>query len=392
MQKRVAIFNPDHDLALANDNENYLPPASILRMAGDLSYLPAWYLPPGGKVLCPAAPPEQWIDGIRELLDTTGLFIERKEAGSPSFIPEPWGWNKSVVKQLREMGFATENLPAASCLEKIKQFSHRQTASRLLPLLRSDSYFCGSSSRFTTLEEVTAFVRSHPEAVLKAPYSGSGKGLCWCEGVFTPPMANWCRRVLKKQGEIIGEPVYDKVEDFAMLFHCDGVGKARFAGYSCFVTDNKGLYKGNLLLPDSTIEERIGGYVGTGRLVRLRKEMARLLTTVLGNEYHGYLGVDMMVCRFADPPEFRLHPCVEINLRMTMGVVSRLLYDRYIDRNRSGEFFVDHFPDPRELAERHRKARVAYPLLTAGGRIVQGYLCLTPVREDTRYRAWMVVR
>lgn len=55
------------------------------------------------------------------------------------------------------------------------------------------------------------------------------------------------------------------------------------------------------------------------------------MSVSLGTEYAGYLGVDMMICRFALLPEFRIHPCVEINLRMNMGLVSRMLYDRMYD-------------------------------------------------------------
>ena len=37
------------------------------------------------------------------------------------------------------------------------------------------------------------------------------------------------------------EPIFDKVEDFAMEFYSDGRGKLLFVGYSRFVTDDKGL-------------------------------------------------------------------------------------------------------------------------------------------------------
>lgn len=37
------LFNPEHDLALANFSPNYTPPASAALMAAELALLPAWY-------------------------------------------------------------------------------------------------------------------------------------------------------------------------------------------------------------------------------------------------------------------------------------------------------------------------------------------------------------
>lgn len=37
------LFNPENDLALANFSANYMPPASAVRMARELTLLPIWY-------------------------------------------------------------------------------------------------------------------------------------------------------------------------------------------------------------------------------------------------------------------------------------------------------------------------------------------------------------
>ena len=41
---------------------------------------------------------------------------------------------------------------------------------------------------------------------------------------------------------LMGEPVYDKISDWAMEFHSDGF-EVKFAGYSSFLTDRHGAYK-----------------------------------------------------------------------------------------------------------------------------------------------------
>ena len=41
---------------------------------------------------------------------------------------------------------------------------------------------------------------------------------------------------------LMGEPVYDKISDWAMEFHSDGF-EVKFAGYSSFLTDTEHIKK-----------------------------------------------------------------------------------------------------------------------------------------------------
>ena len=51
IKRSLYIFNPDHDLALASGDVNYMPPATARRMAEELALLPAWYASAGSAVL-----------------------------------------------------------------------------------------------------------------------------------------------------------------------------------------------------------------------------------------------------------------------------------------------------------------------------------------------------
>ena len=51
---KLYVFNPDADMALGNNEENYMAPATIRRMAEDLALLPIWYARPGSGVLAPS--------------------------------------------------------------------------------------------------------------------------------------------------------------------------------------------------------------------------------------------------------------------------------------------------------------------------------------------------
>ena len=52
---KLYLFNPDSDLALANNESNYIAPASARRMAQDMALLPIWYAAPDSAVLAPSA-------------------------------------------------------------------------------------------------------------------------------------------------------------------------------------------------------------------------------------------------------------------------------------------------------------------------------------------------
>ncbi|MDP4270981.1 MAG: hypothetical protein Q8909_12760, partial [Bacteroidota bacterium] len=50
MNRSLYIFNPDHDLALANGDANFNPPVSARTFASDLAALPLWYASPDSFV------------------------------------------------------------------------------------------------------------------------------------------------------------------------------------------------------------------------------------------------------------------------------------------------------------------------------------------------------
>ncbi len=84
--------------------------------------------------------------------------------------------------------------------------------------------------------------------------------------------------------------------------------------------------------------------------------------------------------------EFKLHPCVEINMRMTMGYVAHQFYDHFVQTEVSGRFYVDHNQVSGALWEDHKKRAAEFPLIVENGRIKTGYLSLTEVQPHSNYR------
>lgn len=384
------LFNPENDMALACGSPYYVAPAGVRRMAAELSVLPAWYAEPGGTV---------WLDDARraEVLARQlpfALPVDWTVECPPVFGKVlPWGWNPSLAHRLQEAGFPAGAYPSAEHMRRVRQLSGRQTAVGVLCELRKrlpgSVPVVGEAVVCASAEEVERFVLSRPCALLKAPWSGSGRGIQHTSGVFPPPLRGWVRHVLVTQHEVVGEPLYDRVVDFAMEFRAESSGEVRFAGYSLFETDVRGAYKENLLAPDAAIEERLSAYVPAEALRHVCWTLQALLAEVICGGYQGFLGVDMMICRTAGG--YAIHPCVEINLRMNMGVVARLLYDRYVCPGVQGRYVIEYDAKPGATWRSHQALREKHPLRMEDGKVKAGYLSLTPVEEDTAYQAYMLI-
>lgn len=393
-KKALYLFNPEHDLALASGEANYMAPASARRMASELALLPMWYAEEGSAVLAPSAYNLDYVKKIQELLGlSVDLITEPELAIEPDLDIRPWGWDVALRKWLSVLGVDEVLLPSMGQLNDLREYSHRSKAVALLPELQLNECFCGESYYLKTPEEWKRFVEGRKECLLKAPLSGSGKGLNWCKGIFTPFISGWCTRVAASQGGVIAEPIYNKVEDFAMEFYSDGAGELTFVGYSLFHTGKSGMYEGNCLLSNEAIRKKLAQYIPSEALMDLENCLKYRLSALVGTVYKGYLGVDMMICRFPEneKPVFRIHPCVEINLRMNMGVIARFLHDRYVRPGSTGRFVIDYHPSEGEALQEHERMSATYPLEIREGRVYAGYLPLVPVHRRSCYRAWVLV-
>lgn len=381
------IFNPEHDLALGNFGANYTPPESAVKLASDLALLPVWYAPDGELIVAGGAANADYLRTLQSILPIRSEAIPFTEI--PSFAPEriiPWGWNPLLRQQLIKAGVSRDLLPSMEELARLREYSGRQHAARLLrELLPQNDVFCGGALFFTRLYEVQEYLSSFSgDKVLKMPNSGSGKGLIWIKGEITDKQIDWCRRVIATQGGVVAEPVYDKQTDLAMEFSANH-GKVTFECYSLFESASSGAYAGNRLLTDKQFENEVSKFIDVSVLYRLREQLTNRLAEYFP-EYEGPMGVDMMICRTEEG--FRLHPCVEINMRMNMGLVARRFFDRFVHPDSEGMYRIGYFKREGEASKFCCEQKKAFPLEIDHGKISSGYLPLTPVNETTRYVAW----
>ena len=287
------IFNPEHDLCIANGDENFVPPRSAMGFA-------------------------------KENIDLSE-HLKRPNKQRRQIIP--WGWNHSLKKRLINEGVDPATLPSEEELQFIRTHSRREFALDVHSRLSyGDLQVIGTDYRIvaTSVCEIQEFISVNGSAVLKSPLSGSGKGIRFVRERLSESDEGWCRRILDKQGSVIVEQRFEIIKECAMLFECHHEGMD-FIGYSLFESRN-GAYSRNILASNEEIEDMIAGYIPRETLIAIREKLTAILADMLVGHYEGFLGVDQIICQAASPTFI---PVSEINLRMTMGLIARNRYDRF---------------------------------------------------------------
>lgn len=334
---KLHIFNPEHDIALASGLANFTAPHAGRQLRHDLGFLPALWA--GGDDVVMVDDVEQAGREWRRLqhraatLLATGRLLRANPRFTPAKQPvcsdqtagvEPWGWNSALRAELLRRGVGEHLMPSLPQLQTIRQLSHRRTAARLLPTLRMEGTV-GEAFECREGNEVERLLGQYGQLVMKAPWSSSGRGLRFLDVARTPfsMQARWFGNVVAAQGCVMVEPYYNKVKDFGMEFYSDGEGTISYLGLSLFHTAN-GAYTGNILATETAKREMISHYVSDNLLCSVTERICDELSLVFNKQYRGPFGVDMMIV--GTPGDgFLLHPCVEINLRRTMGHVALAL-------------------------------------------------------------------
>ena len=291
MSEQIYIFNPEHDLCIANGDENFVPPRSAVGFAKDNIDL--------------------------------SEHLRRPNKQRRQIIP--WGWNHALKKRLINEGIAPATLPSEEELQFIRTHSRREFALDVHSRLScGDPQVIGTDYRIvaTNICEIETFISANGSAVLKSPLSGSGKGIRFVREKLSESDEGWCRKTIVKQGSVIVERRFEIIKECAMLFECHHEG-IDFIGYSLFESRN-GAYSKNILASNEDIEDMIAKYISRDTLIAIREGLTSILADTLAGHYEGFLGVDQMICLAASPVFI---PVSEINLRMTMGLIARNRYD-----------------------------------------------------------------
>lgn len=366
------VFNPEHDYSLANNGTHFVPPASAVQFADDCALFLSHLAEHNSCIFLP------YRKRSRFYVVSDGTFTDTPP---PLDGVRPWGWNVLVAQQCRD-AVPTLTLPSAAVLSRWHDLAHRRTAAEGLEFLKHNStagaLFPKTPEELFTIDQVQRFVGRHLDVLFKSPFSGNGRGHLYAHGECTPTLLRQCAGVLRKQGSLMGEQMYEVVQDFAMEFECR-CQNCRFLGYSLFNTQHYG-YAGNALCADSKMEQAICQYVGIDMLDEVRQLVTAFINRRIAPCYSGFLGVDMFIYR--DEHVFRLHPMVEINLRMTMGLAAHTIYRKHVHPDAEGFFELKPFSSPEKLQDFVQQQP---PPIVEGNRWRSGFFALHPVSKWTRY-------
>ena len=321
---KILLFNPEHDMALAAGLANFTPPRAGRLLRHDLSFLPAVWAKQDDAVLVDDVD-YAWKQYKTACLSKSCNFIGNNELSRMASIDktleiEPWGWDLSVRNHLLRCGVPVSSLPDNDYLRIIKEISHRGwSAKNLLPQLTKTGDTIGEAKTAHDLEEIKSYLSIYHRVVVKSPWSCSGRGVRYVDENSSKQLEGWFNNIIKHQGCVLMEPYYDKIIDFGMEFECNGKGTIEYRGLSLFKTNN-GAYIGNIIADETTKEEIMAKYFRLSLLHDIRQSIIDTLPPLLGNTYRGPFGIDMMVVDYGG--RILVHPCVELNLRMTMGHVT----------------------------------------------------------------------
>jgi len=390
MSQRLAhIFNPTCEMEVANGTLSYTPPAHILKFVQDLEMLPHIYASERDCVLLQQMPDHVFTDRLQAAGFELPSFrlMDGVEHLSADFAPSPWGWSPAVAHRLKALGARwDEGLKPYFSREFALKVIH-QLSERNLPRIIQPSHF---AHYVTSLGEVEQLLAQWGKVVLKAPYSSSGRGLQMLRANhLNVNIVNKTRSLIAQQGGLMLEPLLDNIYDFAYEFKVQN-GEVFFVGFSSFMTNDKGQYLGHQVpfdvhnLPEEAYHLWDIGVINAA----LDELLIVLQNSGLPTYFEGYLGVDAMIFRDAEQ-SVRLQPCVEINLRYTMGIVA-LHLEKHIAPDRSAEFRLLSNP-PVALPILDMDLQNKHPLLMEGRKIRSGYLPLTPPQEEAMSMAYLLV-
>lgn len=326
----IHIFNPETDYALALGRKQYSPPASIVNLRKKMALTPAKFATENDVILLLDDISDKELSQTQEFetLKRKGLrvvrinelnrFISNVAEGEDIEI-RPWGWNHSLRRILINAGIKPVLLKSEKEIDSLRMLAHRHTTipfqeklSSLLPDLQIPL-----PHEFISITEALEFASKHPVVYFKAPWSSSGRGVVCSSQLSMQEIESWIKGCLRRQGSVMGEIGFDRSADFATEWTCHK-GNVEFVGLSLFKTSSTGKYLGNEIMSQHEINSYISALspLWDKKIIDAQREA---LMEIIAPFYDGPAGIDMFLTL-----DNHLNPCVEINLRQTMGLAAFL--------------------------------------------------------------------
>lgn len=388
---RLLLFNPGHEMVPEIIGKKpYVPPPVVRSMMRDLGLLPAWLTKSEQDfVFCPEKtlpiPNTHPLKPEARLLQIPDTALPLND-----YTLDMWGQSPVWLAALQHRFLWLSTVSAPYYPHELYERSHRCEAARCLEAIGHSEM---AAHWFTSINDFLK-ERYHcfpPDSALlaKLPSSSSGRGLIWLSSSPTDDEIDLLTKALRRAGSFSVEPVLDVRQDWAAEFYSDGKGELYFVGWSRFDTNRWGAYLGNRLATQTDLVAELTQTVGAQAHEEAIASVKDYLRERFASLYTGYIGVDMAV--YAERDSLFLHPCIEINVRYTMGVAAILLYDLWIEKGRRGVFEVKSFRTEGEAHEWDSMMQCSHPPLIMDGRLRAGYLPLTITDRSSRFLAYLLI-
>lgn len=405
MRPDTYFFNPTCEPAIANGSPFYTAPARLRKFETDLGYLPAWLANEWDQVLVPGTLDNDYNQEMRELGFRLPELINLKEAlANPSWLAQPkgnlrpWGWSLAIHQLFKPVINSYQDefklSAVATWQEAHKNLYSRLTALDLLTRMIG-KYSINWLPEPTdlpvvcfTLDQIYAEVDKRKWAVVKTPWSSSGRGLL----LFPNPDQKTKNDevlggMLNQQGFVTIEPWFDKKVDLSYQFISKN-RKIMYMGRTFFETDSKGRYVRNLLTDTPNLPDEVSGFLEMHNAEVVQLLQAALMESGYTSLYEGWIGVDALIYK-DDTGELRFQPMVEINGRFTMGAIAMRLREHLASGSHG--FLQIFYSKSGNFQDFSQKQQVNKPLIMKENKIVSGYLPLTPPIQEHHFGAYVEV-
>ncbi|GHU68221.1 hypothetical protein FACS189413_04600 [Bacteroidia bacterium] len=391
-------FNPGHETAVLNASPFYQAPENQVKMQQDLAFLPAWYAGKNDFVFIEHPLPDSFQQQIQAFSIAEPITTSEIHPNSERLkrqIVSPWGISPQSIhyfEKLNRQYSVDWQIPVWT--DDLRHLGSRFTAQEILFHLIASIPSIENNilpQFFSSIEEIETYLsQSTDKQLLKSPFSSSGRGLIWLPpGKLARSERQIISGMLKKQGQVSIEKALDKRLDFSMHFDIPNPEEIHFLSYSVFQTNAKGAYERSRLASQTVLLQEITNYISIETLEAVKQQLLVQIKNTYAVHYQGTIGVDMLI--YFSGNRYRLHPCVEINMRKSMGYLALQFSENILAPDSEGVFFVEFYTQMGNILDKNRELQTKYPLVVREGRVVSGYLALCPVNKDTRYWSYVVV-
>lgn len=373
--KTLWIFNPENDIALSNNLLHFTPPRNALLLRRYGATIMSWLADDGDYILSDAG---AFYDINESEFDLTGTGLPKNlQIYSRRALTEigkiiPWGWSKAIMGELQHLGFGSTLLPSMNTLEAIRQLSHRRSSIFINTRLKEFGFSANIPAEIADIKELEPILKNQTPVVIKSPWSSSGRGVLFSDDISIDQLIKLTTGILKNQGSVLVEPKLNGILDFAMLFNMEA-GTAHYVGLSIFDTIGKGNYSGNIVADEPTLLKHLTQYVPGPKIFALQYALSEILADLTGSTYNGICGIDMMIFRTPDG-KYDIAPCIELNLRHTMGYVAHRLAERLVVPGQTARMEISYIGN-------RVKPISEPPVLDPQGKLISGTLPLVPEND-----------